>query len=152
MSKIAVIKEELKNNLPRVAFFSFILFIQCVLFNWLSFHCVIVSSLWNNFSEFAAYYLPKLSIVLFIASFLCLFKCCCVDLLCFVLMTVWMYIEILYVRSYEMFLPATSMLIANNLNGFTDSLKMYMHFEDLLLVVLPLVYAFYAFFNKKKYT
>ncbi len=57
MSKIAVIKEELKNNLPRVAFFSFILFIQCVLFNWLSFHCVIVSSLWNNFSEFAAYYL-----------------------------------------------------------------------------------------------
>lgn len=151
MSKIAVIKEELKNNLPRVAFFSFILFIQCVLFNWLSFHCVIVSSLWNNFSEFAAYYLPKLSIVLFIASFLCLFKCCCVDLLCFVLMTVWMYIEILYVRSYEMFLPATSMLIANNLNGFTESLKMYMHLEDLLLVVLPLVYAFYAFFNKKKY-
>ena len=54
--------------------FAFSLFVQCVLFHWFAFHSIMVSSFWKAPAYFWAFYLPKISISLFISSLVFLFK------------------------------------------------------------------------------
>lgn len=54
--------------------FSLSVFLQCVLFSWLAFHNIAISSLWKNPFYFVSFYLPKLSIALLLGSFVFLFR------------------------------------------------------------------------------
>ena len=54
--------------------FAFILFVKCILFHWDAFHSILISSAWRDPLSFYKFYMAKLLMPLFIASFVFITK------------------------------------------------------------------------------
>ena len=78
------------------ALFALTIFLQCCLFHWLAFHSILISSLWKNPMAFWAFYLPKISISLFIASFVFLFRRKGWTIVVSILINIWIIAELIY--------------------------------------------------------
>jgi phosphoglycerol transferase MdoB-like AlkP superfamily enzyme len=117
------------------ALFLGITFLQCCLFHWLAFNSILVSSLWKNPLAFWAFYLPKISISLFIASFVFLFKRQVWTIIFSALLNIWIMAELMYFRANRIFLDAHSFSLISNMDGFWSSVPMYMYASDLLLLI-----------------
>ena len=117
------------------ALFLGITFLQCCLFHWLAFNSILVSSLWKNPLAFWAFYLPKISIALFIASFVFLFKRQVWTIIFSALLNIWIMAELMYFRANRIFLDAHSFSLISNMDGFWSSVPMYMYTSDLLLLI-----------------
>ena len=117
------------------ALFLGITFLQCCLFHWLAFNSILVSSLWKNPLAFWAFYLPKISISLFIASFVFLFKRQVWTIIFSTLLNIWIMAELMYFRANRIFLDAHSFSLISNMDGFWSSVPMYMYASDLLLLI-----------------
>lgn len=111
-------------------------FLQCVLFSWLAFHNVAVSSLWKNPFYFISFYLPKFSIALLIGSFVFLFRRKYWTIYASVIINLWIVAEVVYYRSTRVFITADSFALLKELHGFESSIGMYLT-PDLLLLLLP---------------
>lgn len=111
-------------------------FLQCVLFSWLAFHNIAISSLWKNPLYFVSFYLPKLSIALLIGSFVFLFRRKFWTIYASILINIWILAEVVYYRSTRVFITADSFALLKELHGFESSIGMYLT-PDLLLLLLP---------------
>ena len=98
------------------ALFLGITFLQCCLFHWLAFNSILVSSLWKNPLAFWAFYLPKISISLFIASFVFLFKRQVWTIIFSALLNIWIMAELMYFRANRIFLDAHSFSLISNMD------------------------------------
>lgn len=110
-------------------------FLQCVLFNWLAFRSIAISSLWRNPLYFWSFYLPKLSIAMLIGSGVFLFKRKYWTIYVSALISIWTLAEMIYYRSTHIFIDAHSFLLIDNLRGFESSITMYMEWSYLLLLI-----------------
>lgn len=115
--------------------FAITIFLQCCLFHWLAFHSILISSFWKNPMVFWAFYLPKISISLFIASFVFLFKRQVWTIVVSILLNVWIIAELIYFRANRILLDAQSFTLITNMDGFWSSVPMYMYASDLILLL-----------------
>ena len=127
-------------------------FLQCVLFNWLAFRSIAVSSLWRNPLYFWSFYLPKLSIAMLIGCGVFLFKRKYWTIYFSVLLNIWILAEVVYYRSTHILLDYHSIMLLKFLHGFESSIGMYMT-PDLLLLLIPtalIVIAVWLFDNRRR--
>lgn len=111
-------------------------FMQCVLFNWLTWHSIAVSSLWRDPLYFWSFYLPKLSMALLLGSFVFLFRRKYWTVYASVFINLWIWAEVIYYRSTRVFITAESFALLKELHGFESSIGMYLTW-DLLLLLIP---------------
>ena len=132
--------------------FAFATFAQCVLFQWSLTGTIILSSLWRAPLEFMAYYLPKLAISLFFASFVLLFRRKYWTIYFSILVNVWIFAEVIYFRAFGNLLDSYSMTMAGNMEVFWDSIFMYVETKDFLVFVPTLLtaLAILIFDNRKR--
>lgn len=123
------------------SFFALTIFFQCVLFQWRMTGTFILSSLWNNPTEFFAFYMSKIAISLFISSFILLFRRKYWTLYVSIFINIWIFVELIYYRAYGFVLDASTMLIAHNMQGFWNSVYMYFMPADIVLI-LPTIFLF----------
>lgn len=127
-------------------------FLQCVLFSWLAFHNIAISSLWKNPCYFWSFYLPKLSIALLLGSFVFLFRRKYWTIYASVLINLWILAEVVYYRSTRVFITAESFALLKELHGFESSIGMYLT-PDLLLLLIPtlvLIFGIILFDNRRQ--
>ncbi len=127
-------------------------FLQCVLFNWLAFRSIAISSLWRNPLYFWSFYLPKLSIAMLIGCGVFLFKRKYWTIYFSVLLNIWILAEVIYYRSTHIFLDYHSIMLLKFLHGFESSIGMYMT-PDLLLLLIPTaltILAVWLFDNRRR--
>ena len=136
------------------ALFALTIFLQCCLFHWLAFHSILISSLWKNPMAFWAFYLPKISITLFIASFVFLFRRKGWTIVVSILINIWIIAELIYFRANRILLDAQSFTLISNMDGFWSSVPMYMYASDLILLLpnLLLILGIILFASKKRST
>ena len=116
--------------------FAATLFVKLVLFNFLAFHEILVSSLWNNPSAFWGFYLPKLAAALFITSVIYFCNRKWIALVVSFLIDIWIVANLMYIRSYDMVIDVFSITMVGNLQGFMSSLPLYMRVSDVLIIIL----------------
>lgn len=133
-------KESKYSTLILASIFAFTLFLQCCFFHYQAFHSILISSLWNDPISFFTFYAPKISISLFIASFVFLFKRKSWTIYVSLLVSIWCIAELVYYRVYESFLDPYSILIVDNMNGFWDSVIPLIYSSDYVFVLISIIY------------
>ena len=103
---------------------------------------------------FWAFYLPKISISLFIASFVFLFKRKGWTIVVSILINIWIIAELIYFRANRILLDAQSFTLISNMDGFWSSVPMYMYASDLILLLpnLLLILGIILFASEKRST
>lgn len=144
-AELSIIMRLIKNCLEKSWFsfvlFATILFVQCILFHYSCFHYVAISSLWTAPREFVSFYVTKLFPACFIASFIFVTKNRWWVLVVSVLIDVWLIANIIYYRANDFFLDLETISIVGNLEGFEDSIAMYLNLSilEILICTIPLV-------------
>lgn len=115
--------------------FAITIFLQCCLFHYLAFHSILVSSFWKNPLDFWAFYLPKMSIAVFIASFVFLFKRKGWTIIVSILINIWILAELIYFRANRILIDAHSFTLIGYLDGFWSSVPMYLQWLDMIMLV-----------------
>ena len=133
------LKESKYATLILASIFAFTLFLQCCFFHWQAFHSILVSSLWNDPVAFFTFYAPKISISLFIASFVCLFKRKSWTIYVSFIVSIWCIAELVYYRANGIFLDAFSFTMVGNMDGFWSSVLMYLYTADFAFIFPPLI-------------
>ena len=126
--------------------FGFALFIQCVLFNSLAFHTIPIRAFYQVPVDFWAFYLPKISISLFIASIVPFFKKKAWAIVVSVIVSVWILAELVYYRANGIFLDAYSFTMVGNMKGFWGSIETLARPSDFLLLI-PIVLTLFAYWK-----
>lgn len=134
------LKESKYSTLILASIFAFTLFLQCCFFHYQAFHSILISSLWNDPVAFFTFYTPKISISLFIASFIFLFKRKSWTIYVSFIVSIWCIAELVYYRMYQSFIDPYSILIVNNMNGFWDSIFPLIYRLDYILLALNISY------------
>lgn len=144
------LKESKYATLILASIFAFTLFLQCCFFHYQAFHSILISSLWNDPIAFLTFYAPKLSISLFIASFVCLFKRKSWTIYVSFIVSIWCIAELVYYRANGIFLDAFSFTMVGNMDGFWSSVPMYIYVSDFLIFIFPviLIISYYLLHNK----
>ena len=121
-----------QKHISTVAFasiFALSIFMQLMLFHWQCFHSVIISSLWNDPSEFMLFYLPKVGIAIFAASFVFIIMSRWWTVVVSYLLSIWELAELVYMRANHVPLDSWSITMVDNMEGFWNSVPLY--FEPL---------------------
>lgn len=122
--------------------FAFTLFLQCCFFHFQAFHSIMISSLWKDPIAFLTFYAPKISIALFIASFVFLFKRKSWTIYVSFLVSIWCIAELVYYRANGIFLDAFSFTMVGNMDGFWSSVPMYIYISDFILFLISIFFVF----------
>ena len=132
--------------------FAFTLFLQCCFFHWQAFHSILISSLWKDPIAFLTFYAPKISISLFIASFVFLFKRKSWTIYVSFIVSIWCVAELVYYRANGIFLDAYSFTMVGNMDGFWSSVPMYIYISDFILFLFSLLFvvSYYIFHNNTR--
>lgn len=132
--------------------FAFTLFLQCCFFHWQAFHSILISSLWNDPIAFLTFYAPKISISLFVASFVFLFKRKSWTIYVSFIVSIWCVAELVYYRANGIFLDAYSFTMVGNMDGFWNSVPMYIYISDFILFLFSLLFvvSYYIFHNNTR--
>ena len=119
------------------------LLIKCVLFSYLAYHLVIVSSLWHQPHAFGDFYFPKLAAAVFFASFLFLMKRKYWFLIVLFIVDAWCVANLCYYRLSGFMVDAYALSMLGNMDGFWGSSFFLLEKVDWLfpitsLLLLPL--------------
>ena len=120
--------------------FALILFLKTMIFHWTCFHSVLISSLWKNPTEFFRFWGGKITPILFLGSFVFLTKRYGWTTIVHVLTDIWLIANLFYYKANTLFLSVETMKMADNMNGFWDSLLTYMGWDIFILPILSLFY------------
>lgn len=121
--------------------FTLLLFAKQLIFHWDAFHSLLVSSLWRNPIAFYKFYMAKLLMPLFIASFVFITPHRWWTVLVSFLTDIWCMANLIYYKTYDSFLSVNDMLLVGNLNGAWDSVTAYFDFCMVLLLLLSIVWS-----------
>lgn len=132
--------------------FTLTLFSQCVFFHWQAFHSILISSLWKDPISFFAFYLLKLSICVIIASFVFLFRNKVWTIIVSFILNFWLISQLVYNRANRIFMDHWTFTMIKNMDGFWDSVPMYIQPTDLKCFIFSLIIVLtvYLFSNKNK--
>ena len=101
--------------------------------------------------SFWAFYLPKLSISLLLATPVFLFRRKYWTIYVSALLNIWILAEVIYFKANRIFIDANTLMLLDYLSGFESSIGMYLT-PDLLLLLIPLcltVAAVFLFDNRR---
>ena len=113
------------------------IFVQVVLFQWFCYHNLLLTSLWKAPDHFLVFWLSKIGIALFFASFALLFKRKWWTVAIVALVSLWS-VYILPCQQYAFSVAAITM--ADNLNGFQSSIRAYWNSQSTILVLILFLY------------
>ena len=144
------LKESKYATLILASIFAFTLFLQCCFFHYQAFHSILISALWNNPVEFFSFYAPKISISLFVASFVFLFKRKSWIIYVSFIISIWCIAELVYYRANGIFLDAYSFTMIGNMDGFWSSILLFLYIEDfaILFPFFIICVSYYLFESK----
>ena len=132
-------------SLAIFSLFVFSIFVKCLFFHYVCFGYIAFSSLWNNPAEFFAFYFSKISISLFVASFVFLTKRQWWTIVLFALSCLWHIANIIYYRAYGFFLDFETIGMAGNMSGFWGAILTYINWKTYIFIVLLLLYSLLYF-------
>ncbi len=121
--------------------YAFVIFITVIASHWFLFHSVLISSLWKNTSIFFAFWLPKITISLFLAFFILISKRKWWTVVLLFFIDIWIIANIIYARANDCLLTWDAMMMAGNLEGFGSSIGFYWNEQCWFFIVLTLIYA-----------
>lgn len=116
--------------------FAFVLFVKCILFHWDAFHSILVSSAWRDPLSFYKFYMAKLLMPLFIASFVFVTKRYWWTIIVSLLVDIWCIANLIYFKTYDAFLSVNDMLLVGNMDGAWSSITAY--FDGCMIIMLSL--------------
>jgi len=119
--------------------FALILFIKSVLFHWFACHSILISSIWNNPNVAAAFYLPKVAISCFFASFIFLLKDKRWIIILSLLIDTWLLANIVYIRTNNLYLDVYALSMAGNMDGFWNSVLIFIEWKDMIFFLLSIL-------------
>ena len=125
------------------------IFIKCCFGHFFMHHSILVSSLWNQPLYFWAFYLPKISISILLASFVFLVKQKWSLIVLSILIDIWIWANILYFRIYGGVIDGYVLMMASNLKGFGSSIISIIEWKDLCLFLLTILFAVTIFCLKE---
>ena len=133
--------------------FALTIFLQCCFFHYKAFHSILISSLWKEPIDFILYYAPKFIIALFLSSIVFLLKNKWWTIIVSFLISCWSICELTYYRANGMFFDAMSITMIGNMDGFWNSVPMYIYTSDFLIFLgtISLFITYILFNNKKTY-
>ncbi len=115
--------------------------IKLTLFDYFYSYHVPVFSLWKNPPLFWIFYLPRIAISLSVASLLFCFKRKYWSIYASILLDIWLIANLWYYRSFDRFIDVYAIQMVGGLNdGYWDSIKMFIEWQDITFPVLSLVY------------
>lgn len=120
--------------------FAFSIFLKGIIFHWFCFHSVILSSLWHHPLEFVRFWGGKLVPALFLGSFVFIFRNRIWTICAHVLVDTWLIANIFYYKANTLFLSYETMKMADNMNGFWDSLLAYTEWSMVLYPTITILY------------
>lgn len=129
--------------------FTLLLFVKQLIFHWDAFHSLLVSSLWRNPIAFYKFYMAKLLMPLFIASFVFISRHRWWTVLVSFLTDIWCMANLIYYKTYDSFLSVNDILLVGNLNGAWDSVTAYFDICMVLLLLLSIVWSIIYFLIPK---
>ena len=121
--------------------FTLLLFAKQLIFHWDAFHSLLISSLWRNPIAFYKFYMAKLLMPLFIASFVFVSRHRWWTVLVSFLTDIWCMANLIYYKTYDSFLSVNDILLVGNLNGAWDSVTAYFDSSMVLLLLLSIVWS-----------
>jgi hypothetical protein len=122
-------------NLLIFATFAFSIFLQCVFCVWFTFHSIPISSIWREPTHFWLFYISKISVALFFASGIFLFKRKYWAIYFSILFDIWILAYAICFSSIGT-LDGHTIFLIKFLHGFESSIGMYLT-ADLLLLLIP---------------
>ena len=125
-------------NLLIFATFAFSIFLQCVFCVWLTFHSLPISSICRDPLYFWLFYIPKITVALFFASGIFLFKRKYWAIYFSVLFDIWILAYVICFRSIGT-LDGHTIFLIKFLHGFESSIGMYLTADLLLLLIPPIL-------------
>ena len=128
---------------------SLTIFIKCCLGHFFMHHSILVSSLWKQPLYFWAFYLPKISISILLASFVFLLKNKWSLVVLSILIDIWIWANVLYFRIYGGVIDGYVLMMAGNLKGFGSSIVSIIEWKDSCLFVLTILFASIIFVLKE---
>ena len=131
--------------------FGGLIFIKCVLFHWFSIHGILLSSIFRDPQNFFAFWMGKILPALFLSSFVFLSKRPWWTIAAQVLMDIWLIANLFYFKANGLFLSYEAMRMADNMDGFWNSLYMYMGWDIAIFPLLTIAYAGILFLLPFKY-
>lgn len=126
--------------------FAIILFLKNILFHLDAFHTILISSLWQDPLSFYKFYMAKLLMPLFIASFLFISKHRWWTIVLSVLVDLWNTANIIYYKTYDAFLSINDIFLINNMDGAWSSITVYFDkyitYGFLLTIIWCIIYIY----------
>ena len=100
--------------------FALTIFVQCVLFHYLIYKEILLSTLWHSPVDFFRFYLPAATMAVFFSSFVFLFKNKWWTVAISMLFNIWIWANMWYFRSNGILVDKYAVTMIHNLNGFWD--------------------------------
>ena len=123
--------------------FAFILFVKCILFHWDAFHSILISSAWRDPLSFYKFYMAKLLMPLFIASFVFITKHYWWTIVVSLLVDIWSIANLIYFKTYDAFLSVNDMLLVENMDGAWSSITAYFDNSMILMLLLTIIWGLF---------
>ncbi len=119
---------------------SLTLFIKCCLFNYFAFNSIFISSFYFDPLSFWAFYLPKISISLFIALVIFIFRKKSLFIVLLLLSDAWCIANLCYYRSCGFLIDVYALSMVNNMDGFWTSSFYLLEIKDLYFLFANVPY------------
>ena len=145
---LASVKDRTRGTTLLVLVTAFALFVKCVLFSYMAYHLVIISSLWKMPHIFGDYYFPKIAAAIFFASLLFVIKRKYWYFLILFIVDAWCVANLCYFRISGFMVDAYALSMVGNMDGFWGSSLFLLEKKDMLfpitsIALIPL-YIYYA--------
>lgn len=121
--------------------FALTIFVQCVLFHYLIYKEILLSSLWHSPIEFFRFYLPAATMAVFFSSFVFLFKNKWWTVVVSIFFNLWIWANLWYYRANGILIDKYAVSMIGNLNGFWDSILALIRPADFVFLSLSILLA-----------
>ena len=131
------------------ALLALLTFVKCVIFQWEVYHSIMISSLWRDPLSFWSFWLPKIGISLFIASFVFFGKHNYWTVVLQLFIDTWMLANMFYLRSNGILFNGFTFTMASNMDGFWSSIWALFQWKDIIPFLLTIIYLLILYFLNK---
>ena len=132
------------------AVFALTIFVQCVLFHYLIYKEILLSSLWHSPRFFFRFYLPATTMAIFFSSFVFLFKNKWWTVVVSLIFDVWIFANLWYFRANSVLVDRYAINMLGNLNGYWDSILALIRPSDFVFLALTtLLFVTILIFRKR---
>lgn len=129
--------------------FSLLLFTKCLIFHWEVYHSFLVSSILTDPLRFWSFWLPKLGISVFFASFVFFSKRDWWTIALSIVIDTWILANMFYLRSNGILFNGFTFTMAANMDGFWSSILALFTWQDVIPFAVTILYSIAIYFVAK---